>query len=119
MKLEKQYFIANILLLLAFLGVVFFLLFFREHIVCPYKANGLTCPTCGLSRTILALTGQDQEFQPSTTLVFLATYFLGQFVLRLVLLIVSLFKVKFSKKWIIGDGVISFCWFVSVMVPFY
>lgn len=118
MKTSKQYFLANLLFFIVFIAIILVLIFFPQHAVCPYKAAGLPCSTCGLTRTFLVVLGIKNDFQPSFTLLSLAFFFLGQLVLRFLFIILQL-RVQFSRKWILADGIISSIWFLIVIVPFY
>lgn len=118
MNTNRQYLIANLLFVLTFLVIIIVVLFFNQHIVCPYKAEGLSCPTCGLTRTFWVVLGKDSDFSPSSRQINLVYFFLGQLLLRLVLVVVQI-KWQFSRKWMFADAGISAGWFLIVIVPFY
>lgn len=118
MSINRQYLIANVLFLLLFLATLIIILFFNEHIVCPYKAQGMSCSTCGLTRTFWSVLGKNTDFNPTSKQIYLVYFFLGQFILRFSFVVMQL-KLRFSRKWIVADAGISAVWFLVVILPFY
>lgn len=118
MKISKQYFLANLLFFIVFIAIILFLLFFNQHVGCPYKAANLPCSTCGLTRTFLVVFRIRNDFHPSFILLNLTYFFLGQMLLRFLLIILQR-RIQFSRKWILADGIVSSLWFLTVIVPFY
>lgn len=118
MKISRQYFLANLLFFILFVAIMLFLIFFPQHVNCPYKTAGLPCSTCGLTRTFLVIFGIKNDFHPSFILLNLTYFFLGQLLLRILLIILQR-RIQFSRKWILADGIVSSLWFLTVIVPFY
>lgn len=112
------YFWINLLLLIAFLGLVVWLYFTPEDLSCVYAEKGLTCPTCGLTRAFRAIITFDSTVKINPLHMKIVFFFLIQLLMRLVVTVWSFYKIP-TRRLITTDIAVSVMLFIVAFYPLF